>query len=233
MPAIYSPMYVERQFDGSYKPPPYPMRFDLVAHEIKAGLGCILPDGKKNPAGTSITWTPVGQPFGNFAVCGLDVADPNWFGKFQAANAAEEVVADSMNIAPAVQALKPRCQAIVVKLRAYLDGLNVPKKPTDIERSVNGLLTIDLSGHHPRFEDIRSAYIAALSTVPTPPASARHWWMYRFLLDEMIDEEQHKVDTATLMAMRDCMTAHGARGQCKSIHMIYQLGVLATYLSAN
>jgi hypothetical protein len=231
--AIFAVMYVDRA-KGALNPPPYPMRFDLTINEWWANLGCVTPDGNKNNDAsmtTEITWTVQGKPFGNFAVCSLDV-DNSWFGKYQAEQEAKGVLKNALNIAPTLQALKPRCIAISQAINAYLNQIGVPAKPTDLERSVNGLLTLDLSGHHPRFEDIRSSYIAALSLVPKAGETVAHHWLGKFLLEDMVDAENHKIDFVTLGAMRDCMIGHADTAPCKSLHYIYLLGVLATYIAS-
>jgi hypothetical protein len=230
--AIFSPMYVDGS-RGELNPPPYPMRFDLTVHEWWGNLGCVTPDGKVNTDGTmttDITWTVIGEPFGNFAVCELDV-DASWFGKYVAEQTTHEKVRDSLNVAPTLEALPGRCRAISQALGHYLDRAGVPASRSDLERSVNGLLTLDLSAHHPRIDDIRSAYIDALSVVPEPGGVVSHHWLGGFLLPEMTDDANHQIDFATLGAMRDCMLGHDDAAPCRALHYIYQLGVLATYLA--
>jgi hypothetical protein len=231
MPSIYVVMYVERQLDGTLTPPAYPMRFDLVIHEMWAQLGCVKTDGEANPDATTVTWTVQGQPFGNFAVCKLDV-DAKWFSQLQAEHAKHEAVKDSLNISPSQAALKARCQQIATAINRYMDNIGVDPAESDIERAVNALLKLDFAGHHPSFGLIRESYLNALSMAPTAETPMmRHWWMSNFLLPEKLDAQNHKIDFDTLGAMRDCMTAHDEHAPCRSMHHIYQLGVLATYLS--
>jgi hypothetical protein len=225
-PNAYVVMYVERRPDGTVYPPPYPMRFDLTIHEWWAELGCVKTDGTINPKKAStITWTVIGEPFGNFAVCALDI-DGAWFGQYVAAQQEKEAVPDSLNIVSSLASMRPRYTQIVNSLNRYLDRVGVPAAPSDLERSILGLLDLDLDGHHPRFEDIRDAYIRALSET----SGVHHHWLPRFITDEMVDDENHAIDFTTLGAMRDCMAAHDT-GPCRVIHYVYQLGILATYLS--
>jgi hypothetical protein len=93
---------------------------------------------------------------------------------------------------------------------------------------------LDLTAHHPRFEQIRTAYVNALSDVPpadVPGATVSHHWLRHFILEQMMDDDNNALDFDALGAMRDCMLSHDDTAACHALHYVYQLGMLATYLS--
>lgn len=223
--AIYCGMQPAPNADGSpgLAPVPEQIQFEHFARSYMNLVMCGGPDGKP----TGVESTPfILERHGSWAFVRYSITAGTQT-KWKQAHPKGPLGQVEMAAASNLEAARTAAASLRTKVKAFVDAHNIPNAPTEIQRAINFLASLDLSNAHPGFTVVRDCYIEALSDTA---GTEQHHWLWRPPFFKPVEPPGWPVDGAVIQAMLAELDASPQTDPRRVMNYALMYGALATVL---
>lgn len=193
----------------------------------KANVYCKTPDGAST--GVNVSWTLI-ERHGNIGIFRVTLPS-GWRNNWLAAKPAGLAAANEAVVATSEATLRTNIAALRPQVKAYLDRIGVPKASNELQRTINFLLSLDLSGHHPGFAAVRDAYVEAFEDVKGNGVN-QHWMLKSPIFDASVAQAGggYPVNRQVMLDMDAELQQHNNTAPCHTMHYAWLYGSLCMFL---
>lgn len=227
----YTPLYcglgnvVDDKGIPSFTPMTLQLNFEHFARSMLNSVQCGGPDGI--PTGVQSNSTIV-ERHGSFGYVRFDITSgqkARWAGAHpQGPLARIEMIAS-----PTLDQARIDTETLRTQIKTFLDKAHVPTAPTERERAINFLASLNLNNVHPGFAVVRDCYIEALQDVA---GTGIHHWAWRAPFFKPLPPPSWPVDADVLRAMVAQLDAVGPTSQRRVMQYAFMYGGLSMVLDS-
>lgn len=183
----------------SVKPVTVQLNFEHFARTyLRGDVQCGGPNGLPTGAQRGAQQVIV-ERHGSFGFVSVTV-DTGTQAKWQQAHPRGKSALNRVEIAaaPTLAAARIAAADLREQVRFFLDKAGVPNAPTQRERAVNFLTSLNLANAHPGFDVVRDSYVDALNDVQGVNV---HHWLWRDPFRKAVEPPGWPIDGAVIAAM--------------------------------